>query len=143
MTADSAATPASSVFDHRSVARVDTDRPDYYGRRLVDHMNRKIDATWDDATTSGRLAFNREGAVVGVVDLTCEEKALILTLSTSAQEQPRLEEVVGIHLARFGYRDSLAVSWIRDGGSVGTMQGPLSAQDMERMRREYEARQRQ
>ncbi|SDN41258.1 hypothetical protein SAMN05216355_103108 [Actinomyces ruminicola] len=140
MSAGFAFTDVAPVFDHRSVARVDTDRPAYYGRRLVNHMTHKLEATWDEAASTGRLVFNREGPVVGVADLTCEDRALVLTLSASAQELPRLEDVAGRHLARFGYEDGLVVSWTRDDGSAGTAQGPLTKEDLERMRREYEAR---
>ena len=53
----------------------------------------------------------------------------------------RLEQVTGIHLARFGAKEGLVVSWIRQDGSPGTTQGPLTPEDLERMRAEREARQ--
>lgn len=140
MDAGSAFADAAPILDHRSVARVGTDRPAYYGRRLVNHMKRKLEASWDEAASTGRLAFNREGPVAGVVDLACEDDALVLTLSASAQNLPHLEEVAGRHLARFGYEDGLVVSWTRQDDSAGTTQGPLTEEDLERMRREYEAR---
>ena len=39
--------------------------------------------------------------------------------------------MAGIHLARFGVRDSLAVSWRRTDGSEGTTQGPLTPEQLE------------
>ncbi|SDM67934.1 DUF2218 domain-containing protein [Actinomyces ruminicola] len=140
MSAGFAFTAAAPVFDHRSVARVDTDRPAYYGRCLVNHMKHKLEATWNEAASTGRLVFNRDGPVVGVADLTCEDGELVLTLSASAQELPRLEDVAGRHLARFGYEDGLVVSWTRDDGSAGSTQGPLSREDLDRLRAEYEER---
>ncbi len=121
-------TPA---FDRSSVARVATDRPDRYGRQLVAHMGRKITTAWDDASATGSLSFNREGPVTGVVELACDDGALVLTLRTTAENLDRLERVTGIHLARFGQRDRLAVVWIRDDGEPGTTQGPPSEEDIE------------
>ncbi|NDR53149.1 DUF2218 domain-containing protein [Actinomyces sp. 565] len=140
MTVNSVNANGTPDFDSRSVARVATDKPADYGRRLVSHMSRKIDGEWNGADSTGHLVFNREGAVAGIVDLACEEGALVLTLSASAQELPRLEEVAGRHLARFGYEDGLAVSWKRQDGSDGTTQGPLTKEDLDRLRTEYEDR---
>ena len=123
--------PENSAFDRRSVAHVVTDRPARYGRQLTSHMGRKITTTWDEASSTGSLSFNREGPVVGVVGLTCDDDALVLTLRTTAENLDRLERVTGIHLARFGQRDRLAVAWIRDDGEPGTAQGPLSEEDIE------------
>ena len=53
----------------------------------------------------------------------------------------RLEQVTGIHLARFGAKEGLVVSWNRQDGAPGTTQGPLTPEDLERMRAEREARQ--
>ena len=61
--------PETPAFEHRSVARVATDRPARYGRQLTSHMGRKITTTWDEASSTGSLSFNREGPVVGVVSL--------------------------------------------------------------------------
>ena len=43
----------------------------------------------------------------------------------------RLEHVVGVHLARFGSKDSLTVAWKREDGTEGTVQGPFSEADMQ------------
>ena len=128
------------VFDRRSVARVATDRPDRYGRQLAAHMSRKITTAWDDASATGSLSFNREGPVTGVVELACDEGALVLALRTTEANLARLERVTGTHLARFGHKEGLAVSWVRDDGAPGTAQGPLSEEDMARTRAEREAR---
>ncbi|WP_147680348.1 DUF2218 domain-containing protein [Actinomyces ruminicola] len=140
MTTSSANANETPDFDSRSVARVATVKPAAYGRRLVSHMSRRIDGEWNGAESTGHLVFNRDGAVTGVADLACEDDALVLTLSASAQELPRLEEVAGRHLARFGYEDGLVVSWTRQDGSAGTTQGPLTKEDLDRLRAEYKAR---
>ena len=41
----------------------------------------------------------------------------------------------------FGAKEGLVVSWIRQDGAAGTTQGPLTPEDLERMRAEREARQ--
>lgn len=123
-----------------SEARVPTQRPERYGKQLVSHMGRKITASWDPAASTGALAFDREGAVTGVVELSCEPGALVLRLRTDDEHLAGLEQVVGIHLARFGVKEAMRVGWIRRDGSEGTVQGPLSPQDLERMRAEREAR---
>lgn len=66
-----ASSPAASpTFDCRSVARVPTSRPARYGKQLASHMGRKTTASWDEATSTGELQFNREGPVTGVVTLS-------------------------------------------------------------------------
>ncbi len=134
--------PSSKAFDRLSVARVATDRPARYGCQLVSHMSRKIEGAWDEASSTGWLSFTREGPSTGLVALSCDEGTLEMRLSTTGDHLERLEQITGIHLARFGQREGLAVSWVREDGTVGTTQGPLTAEDMERMRREREARQR-
>lgn len=128
------------ILDHRSVARVSTDRPARYGRQLTAHMGRKITTNWDDDSGTGLLSFDLEGTVTGVVELACDDGALVLTLRAAVESLDRLERVTGIHLARFGQRDRLAVVWTRDDGEPGTAQGPLSEEDIARMRAEREGR---
>ena len=132
---------AQPVFSRRSTARVSTDRPSRYGKQLAAHMGRKITTTWDDASQTGSLTFDREGAVTGVVELSCHDDILQLDLAADDAHLERLEQVTGIHLARFGAKEGLVVSWIRQEGTPGTTQGPLTPEDLERMRAEREARQ--
>ena len=137
---DSADT-AQPVFSHLSTARVSTDRPSRYGKQLAAHMGRKITTTWDEASQTGSLTFDREGAVTGAVELSCHDDVLQLDLAADDAHLERLEQVTGIHLARFGAKEGLVVSWLRQDGSPGTTQGPLTPEDLERMRAEREARQ--
>ena len=137
---DSADT-AQPVFSHLSTARVSTDRPSRYGKQLAAHMGRKITTRWDEASQTGSLTFDREGAATGAVELSCHDDILQLHLAADDAHLERLEQVTGIHLARFGAKEGLVVSWIRQDGSPGTTQGPLTPEDLERMRAEREARQ--
>ena len=115
--------PETPVFSRRSVARVATDRPDRYGRQLAAHMSRKITTAWDDASATGSLSFNRKGPVTGIVELACDDGALVLTLRTTEADLARLEQVTGIHLARFGHKEGLAVIWVHDDGAPGRHDG--------------------
>ena len=132
---------AQPVFSRRSTAHVSTDRPSRYGKQLASHMGRKITSTWDEASQTGSLTFDREGAVTGVVELSCHDDVLQLDLAADDAHLERLEQVTGIHLARFGAKEGLVVGWIRQEGTPGTTQGPLTPEDLERMRAEREARQ--
>ena len=132
---------AQPVFSRRSTARVSTDRPSRYGKQLASHMGRKITTTWDEASQTGSLTFDREGAATGVVRLSCHDGVLQLDLAAEDEHLERLEQVTGIHLARFGAKEGIVVSWIRQDGTPGTTQGPLTPEDLERMRAEREARQ--
>ena len=131
---------AQPIFSRRSTARVSTDRPSRYGKQLAAHMGRKITTTWDEASQTGSLIFNRDGAATGVVELSCHDDILQLDLAADDAHLERLEQVTGIHLARFGAKEGLVVSWIRQDGAPGTTQGPLTPEDLERMRAEREAR---
>ncbi|WP_246742172.1 DUF2218 domain-containing protein [Actinomyces sp. HMT897] len=113
-----------------STAHVKTDRPARYGRQLTSHMGRKISAAWDEASSTGSLDMNRGGTSTGVCDLSCQPGTLVLRLSSDEEHLAHLEEVIGIHLARFGSKDALRVSWVRADGSAGTTQGPLTAEDL-------------
>jgi hypothetical protein avisC_04444 len=127
-------------FSRRSTARVTTDRPARYGKQLAGHMGRKITTMWDEDAETGSLTFDREGKMTGVVALSCHDGALQLDLTADDEHLERLEHVVGIHLARFGAKEGLTVSWLRQDGTPGTTQGPLTSEDLERMRVEREAR---
>ena len=134
-------TSAQPTFSRRSIARVTTDRPARYGKQLAGHMGRKITTMWDEDAETGSLTFDREGVATGVVELSCHDDVLQLDLAADDVHLERLEQVTGIHLARFGAKEGLVVSWIRQDGTPGTTQGPLTPEDLERMRAEREARQ--
>ena len=125
------ATPSTAEASYPliSVATVPTERAARYGKQLVSHMAHKITGAWDEA--DGYLLFDREGPVLGRFDVIASPSDLRLELRTEPERADRLEFIVGIHLARFGARDSLAISWERTDGSDGTTQGPLTPEELE------------
>lgn len=127
------ATPSTAEASYPliSVATVPTDRAARYGKQLVSHMGHKITGSWDEEAGSGYLLFDREGPILGRFDVIASASDLRLELSTEPERADRLEFIVGIHLARFGARDSLAISWERTDGSEGSMQGPLTPEEVE------------
>ena len=94
-------------------------------------MGHKITGSWDEEAGSGYLLFDREGPVLGRFDVIASASDLRLELRTEPERADRLEFIVGIHLARFGARDSLAISWERTDGSEGSTQGPLTPEEVE------------
>ena len=123
--------PATASFPLIATASVSTKRAARYGKQLVSHMGHKITGSWDEEAGSGYLLFDREGPVLGRFDVVASASALRLELRTEPERADRLEFIVGIHLARFGARDSLAISWERTDGSEGTTQGPLTPEEVE------------
>ena len=132
--------PASASFPLASTASVPTQRAARYGKQLVSHMGHKITGSWDEEAGSGYLLFDREGPVLGRFDVIASASDLRLELRTEPERADRLEFIVGIHLARFGARDSLAISWERTDGSEGTTQGPLTPEEVEAHAREHAKR---
>lgn len=123
--------PASASFPLIATASVSTERAARYGKQLVSHMGHKITGSWDEEAGSGYLLFDREGPILGRFDVIASASDLRLELRTTPERADRLEFIVGIHLARFGARDSLAISWERTDGSEGTTQGPLTPEEVE------------
>ena len=123
--------PTSASFPLIATASVSTERAARYGKQLVSHMGHKITGLWDEEAGSGYLLFDREGPILGRFDVIASPSDLRLELRTTPERADRLEFIVGIHLARFGARDSLAISWERTDGSEGTTQGPLTPEEVE------------
>ena len=123
--------PATASFPLIATASVSTQRAARYGKQLVSHMGHKITGSWDEEAASGYLLFDREGPVLGRVDVIASLSDLRLELRTTPERAEHLEHVAGIHLARFGARDSLAIAWERTDGSEGSTQGPLTPEEVE------------
>lgn len=125
------ATPSTAEASYPliSEATIPTERAARYGKQLVSHMAHKITGSWDEAG-SGYLLFDREGPILGRFDVIASPSDLRIELRTEPERADRLEFIVGIHLARFGARDSLAISWERTDGE-GTTQGPLTPEEVE------------
>ena len=121
---------AEASYPLISVATIPTERAARYGKQLVSHMAHKITGSWDEAG-NGYLLYDREGPVLGRFDIIASPSDLRIELRTEPERADRLEFIVGIHLARFGARDSLAISWERTDGSEGTTQGPLTPEEVE------------
>ena len=130
---DETTTPSTAEASYPliSVATVPTERAARYGKQLVSHMGHKITGSWDEEVGSGYLLFDREGPVLGRFDVIASASDLRLELRTTPERAEHLEHVAGIHLARFGARDSLAISWERTDGSEGSTQGPLTPEEVE------------
>ena len=122
---------AEASYPLISVATVPTERAARYGKQLVSHMAHKITGSWDEDAGSGYLLFDRGGPILGRFDVVASASDLRLELRTEPERADRLEFIVGIHLARFGARDSLAISWERTDGSEGSTQGPLTPEEVE------------
>ena len=131
MTLNSTRSTGETSFPLISVATIPTERAARYGKQLVSHMGHKITGFWDEEASSGYLLFDREGPVLGRFDVVASASNLRLELRTEPERADRLEFIVGIHLARFGARDSLAISWERTDGSDGSTQGPLTPEEVE------------
>lgn len=130
---DETTTPSTAEASYPliSVATVPTERAARYGKQLVSHMAHKITGSWDEEAGNGYMLFDREGPVLGRFDVIASASDLRLELRTEPERADRLEFIVGIHLARFGARDSLAISWERTDGSEGSTQGPLTPEEVE------------
>lgn len=131
MPLNSTPSTGETSFPLISVATIPTERAARYGKQLVSHMGHKITGFWDEEASSGYLLFDREGPVLGRFDVVASASNLRLELRTEPERADRLEFIVGIHLARFGARDSLAISWERTDGSDGSTQGPLTPEEVE------------
>lgn len=128
--------PAQASTPLTSTATIPTQRAARYGKQLVSHMAHKITGFWDEEAGSGYLLFDREGPVLGRFDVIASPSDLRLELRTTPERAAHLERVAGIHLARFGARDGLTIAWRRSDGSEGSVQGPLTPDEVEARARE-------
>lgn len=118
----------------RSSADVLTDAPDRYAKQLVAHLGRKI-------------TFNTEGpastATIGGATAQVMSGEGVLRMLVTGSDEPsvaRAEEVLGMHLERFGQRQQLTVAWTRtrlepanqtgDNSSAGAGTRPISREKL-------------
>ena len=94
---------------HTLMSRADvaTDVPARYARQLVAHLGRKIAFTTDGATSTATFGSTTAQVVVGDGVLT------LIVSGTDDAGVAQVEHVVGSHLARFGTRSQLVVTWTR------------------------------
>ena len=118
-------------FRITSRASVNTDRAARYGKQLSAHLGHKRKTTWQDEAQIGDITFDRGRATMSA---TSSQLELVIELDPSvpameaATELAYMEDVVGRHLARFGSRHELVVSWLRSDGSVGRVYGEAGQQ---------------
>lgn len=102
--------PAAESLPVRQRAIVATDRPARYIKQLGSHMGRKLGTA--ELPDGIRLTFNREGIFRGYGDLRETEGALIMEVRAESDEQAaHVADVLNRHLARFGERDELVVTF--------------------------------
>jgi hypothetical protein len=91
-----------------SSARVSTTAASRYGKQLAEHLSRHSTPQWDG--TDGLIVMP-----FGTCALRAEVDALVLRAEAADEAAlSRVEEVAGSHLERFGRRNELSVTWIRD-----------------------------
>ena len=82
-----------------------TSKPSPYLKLLCRHFGHKVEVSFNDEHGSIAFAF-------GECELERAEGGLVLRARAGSEEAlRRIEHVVGSHLARFGRRDNLEVSW--------------------------------
>jgi hypothetical protein len=119
---ESDSSQGSSSPGRSSRASVPTERGGRYGKQLASHLSRRLETSWDEETGTGLVTFDS-----GHSHLTTTPSTLELTADVDprvadadvAEQLARIEDVVGRHLARFGAKDELVVSWLRADGSAG------------------------
>ena len=90
-------------------ASVPTDRPERYGKQLVNHMGRRYGGEWSAEQGAGWIKLGADGRA----SVTAADGSLELDITGPVAQLPQLEQVVGSHLERFGDRDELRVAWTR------------------------------
>ncbi len=88
----------------QSIAQIQTSHASRYLRQLCKHFSHKVPAEFDDRQGSITFAF-------GTCALLAQQGAL--TVTVAGDDPDKLEHVVGSHLERFAFRESLNVTWVR------------------------------
>jgi DNA-binding MarR family transcriptional regulator len=91
-----------------STARVTIERPDRFGKQLVNHLGRRFGGEWDAETGSGTIELQGGRATV-----TAQDGGLTLVVGAAEADLDRLEEIVASHLLRFADQPELTVTWTR------------------------------
>ncbi|AOZ73218.1 hypothetical protein BK816_07875 [Boudabousia tangfeifanii] len=118
-----------------SATLVATDRPGRYAKQLASHMSRKISTAFDPNTGLGFLDFNGRGRA----RLVALDEGLRMELFCEETEMPRLEQIIGSHLARFGWSEQMQVAWTRADGTPGDVSGPYTKEEIEARRKAKQA----
>lgn len=90
-----------------SFARIATPNGSKYLQQLCKHWSRKFEAEFD--ALAGRIAFP-----TSAIHFAATPETLMMTLAgPDGATLDRMERVVAGHLARFAFREELAVTWTR------------------------------
>ena len=93
------------MTEQTSETLVATSKPSPYLKQLCRHFGHKVEVSFNNE--HGAIAF-----AFGDCELERAEGGLLLRARAGSEEDlRRVEHVVGSHLARFGRRDELEVSW--------------------------------
>ena len=88
----------------QSTSQVHTPKASQYLQQLCKHFGHKVPVEFDTVRGTIGLPFG-----------TCELEARdgFLTMSVEGEDAGKLEQVIGSHLERFGFRETLTVTWDR------------------------------
>ena len=97
-------TPEQEAQTRREIARVPTAHAQRYLGQLCKHFAHKIPV--EQSEREGRIVFG-----AGVCRATSDEAALTLEIEGTPETMAELRDVVARHLARFAFREDLAIDW--------------------------------
>ena len=89
-----------------STATISTNRASSYLQQLCKHFGHKVPVEFTPETGRIDLPF-------GTCELRAEETSLTLTANGGSGSLERLEQVISDHLARFAFRENIALTWQR------------------------------
>lgn len=86
----------------QSISHVQTPKASKYLQQLCKHFGHKVPVEFDELNGSITLPF-------GTCVLQAQDEELVLTLE--GVDIGKLEQVIGSHLERFAFRESLNLTW--------------------------------
>tara|TARA_R110002020_G_scaffold136630_17_gene304788 strand:+ start:6877 stop:7161 length:285 start_codon:yes stop_codon:yes gene_type:complete len=86
----------------QSISHVQTPKASQYLQQLCKHFGHKVPVEFDALNGSITLPF-------GTCVLLARDEKLVLTVA--GDDIGKLEQVIGDHLERFAFRESLTVTW--------------------------------
>ena len=89
-----------------SVATISTPNASRYLQQLCKHFGHKVPVEFTPEKGQVTLPF-------GVCRMLADPDGLTLTLNSDIADLPRLERVLGDHLARFAFREHPNIQWQR------------------------------
>lgn len=87
-----------------STATLQTARASGYLQQLCKHFGHKVPV--DFTPESGRIELP-----FGICTLQADDGLLTMTVESETADIPRLEKVIGDHLARFAFRENPSLVW--------------------------------